>query len=584
MNEIKPHLGRVKKDEVLLRSDPAWLHFRAPHDVFRVDTLEDVVPALREIERLTQLRGWHAAGFLSYEAAPAFDPALRTHAGTAFPYLWFGLYPEPDLVTLPRPGGSWKTLEWIPATDKAMYESAIAKIKEYIAAGKTYQVNYTTRLRAEFDMRPWDFFLHLAQNHHSQAAYIDTGRDVICSFSPELFFQLEGNTIVCRPMKGTARRGRTTAEDQSQSEWLRNSEKNRAENVMIVDMVRNDLGQIAETGSVWVPELFATERYPTLWQMTSTVRANTCASLTHIFASLFPCASITGAPKVSTMSIIAELESTPRNIYTGAIGSIRPGRRAKFSVAIRTAWIDQEQHRAEYGVGGGVVWDSTSSDEYEEALLKARILDGEQPSFSVLETLLWIPADGFFLVEKHVERMMDSAAYFDIPLSRQTLEAYLGEISGGLQTPQRVRILLDQTGQLASESRPINLSESWQPLKARLARTAVDAGNAFLFHKTTRREVYEAARKDFHDADDVLLYNERRELTGFTIGNLVVEIHGQRLTPPVPCGLLPGTFRAHLLETEQIAEAVIPVGLLKQCSTIFRINSVRKWQRVEIQE
>jgi para-aminobenzoate synthetase/4-amino-4-deoxychorismate lyase len=582
MNEIKPQLGGVKENEVLLRSDGTWLHFRDPHHLMRIDTLADVLPALREIELLTQTRNWNAAGFLSYEAAPAFDPALRTRPRSEFPYLWFGLYSEPILVTLPQRRGSWKALDWIPAIDKAAYASAIADIKEHIAAGKTYQVNYTLRLLAQFKGSPWDFFLHLAQDHSNHAAYINIGRHVICSFSPELFFQLEGNSITSRPMKGTTPRGRTAFEDRKQAEWLRTSEKNRAENVMIVDMIRNDLGRIAQTGSVCVPELFKTERYPTLWQMTSTVHARTDASLADLFAALFPCASITGAPKVSTMNIIAELENTPRNIYTGAIGFIRPGRRAKFSVAIRTALVDLEQQRAEYGVGGGVVWDSTSSDEYAEALLKARVLDPEERPFSVLETMLWVPEEGFFLANKHVERMLDSAAYFEIPITKPALEAYLGDIASDFRTPQRVRILLDRAGGLAFDSHSIKLSGRTQPLKARLAKKPVDARNIFLFHKTTRREVYEEARKDFGDVDDVLLYNERLELTEFTIGNLVVEINGRRLTPPVSCGLLPGTFRAHLLETDQVAEAVIPVGRLKQCTAIFRINSVREWERVEM--
>ncbi len=198
------------------------------------------------------------------------------------------------------------------------------------------------RLQANFKSDPWNFFLHLAQTQNNHAAYINTGQYVICSASPELFFQLDGDIITCRPMKGTTHRGRTTLEDEKQAQWLKESEKNRAENVMIVDMIRNDLGRIAKIGSVHVPELFTVEKYPTLWQMTSTVTAKTDASITDIFTALFPCASITGAPKVSTMKIISELETTPRKIYTGSIGYIAPNRKAKFNVAIRTALIDRE--------------------------------------------------------------------------------------------------------------------------------------------------------------------------------------------------------------------------------------------------
>ncbi len=227
---------------------------------------------------------------------------------------------------------------------------------------------------------------------------------------------------------------------------------------MIVDMVRNDLGRIAKIGSVSVPQLFETERYPTLWQMTSTISARTDASLIEIFTALFPCASITGAPKVSTMKIIADLESTPRKIYTGSIGYITPQRQAKFNVAIRTALIDRERQNAEYGVGGGIVWDSTSTDEYTEALLKAQVLTRQHYSFSLLETILWMPKEGFFLREKHVARMLDSAGYFDISLTKENLEEYLDQISSKFHIPQRVRVLLDQNGELNSESSPFDVS------------------------------------------------------------------------------------------------------------------------------
>ena len=280
-------------------------------------------PHLREVERLVGVNDRYAAGFLSYEAASAFDPALRTRAPErtsgardVFPILWFGLYPSPRVITLPQPEHPKEILNWQPTIDRNTYNTAIEKIRDHIAEGRTYQVNYTMRLQADYTGNAWDFFLHLAQSQNNHAAYIDLGRYVICSASPELFFQLDGDTILCRPMKGTVKRGRTTFEDKKQSQWLKDSEKNRAENVMIVDMIRNDLGRIAKIGSVKVPELFSTERYPTLWQMTSTVTAKTSASLTEIFRALFPSASITGAPKVGTMRIISELEiDAAPNLY-----------------------------------------------------------------------------------------------------------------------------------------------------------------------------------------------------------------------------------------------------------------------------
>ena len=585
MNELN-----IKMNESLIKDGDVWLHFADPYRVIVCETLVDVLPALGEVERLTQINGWYAAGFLSYEAAPAFDSALELRpplylTGTnEFPYLWFGLYPKPRAVALPEPARTNEALNWLPSTDADTYNTAIARIKDYIAEGRTYQVNYTMRLQADFTGNAWEFFLELAQRQNNHGAYIQTTRHVICSASPELFFQLDGTTIVCRPMKGTATRGRTTEEDHIQSEGLKHSTKNRAENVMIVDMIRNDLGRIAKIGSVSVPRLFDIERYPTLWQMTSTIDARTEASLTEIFSALFPSASITGAPKISTMKIIAELENRPRKLYTGSIGYILPGRKAKFNVAIRTAVIDQGRQTVEYGIGGGIVWDSTSTDEYAEARLKAQVLIQQHPIFALLETLLWTPEKGYFLKSEHVARMLDSAAYFDIPASEEKLQNYLNQISKHLMTPQRVRVTLEQSGKLDFETRPFDLTESHVPLKVRLAKEPVNSSNFFLFHKTTKRDMYESAREGFEEFDDVLLYNELGELTEFTIGNLVVELNGQLLTPFISSGVLPGTFRRHLLDTSQIVEGTIKLKQLGNCTKLFRVNSIRKWQHVEIQE
>ena len=584
MDKIKPQSGFIKKNEALLRENDEWLYFSGPHQIITAERLEDVLPALQEIEQLIVDHNWHAAGFLSYEAASAFDPILHTKPGTEFPLLWFGLYPVLRSVAFPNPEGPKPILDWHSATERGAYNAALAKIKQYIAEGQTYQVNYTMRLQSYFDGNPWDFFLHLAQGQNNHAAYIDTGRYIICSASPELFFRLDESSISCRPMKGTVQRGRTTLEDNEQSEWLKNSEKNRAENVMLVDMIRNDLGKIAEVGSVHVPCLFETERYPTLWQMTSTVTAKTKASLTKIFTALFPSGSITGAPKINTMKIIAELENTPRKIYTGTIGYISPQRKASFNVAIRTVLIDQENRRAEYGTGSGIVWDSSSLDEYAEALLKAQVLVQQRIPFSLLETLLWTEEEGFFLQEKHVARMLDSAAYFDIPISKEKLEDYFTQLSSSFFAPRRVRVLLDRAGKLSHESGAFEATEDNQILKVCLAKEPVDTSNVFLFHKTSQREVYDSARKGFEGLDDVLLYNEFGELTEFTIGNLVVELGSQLLTPPISCGVLAGTFRSYLMETGQVLERTITIDQLNKCTKIFRVNSIRKWQRVEIQE
>lgn len=591
----------IQTNEIVLRDGDSWLHFANPQRIIIAKQLHDVLPALRKIEDAVN-DGFYAAGFLSYESAPAFDAAHLTRSSSGFPLLWFGLYPQPRLISLPQPASPKPALTWSPTVSRDTYNSAIERIKNQIADGRTYQVNYTMRLQTDFKADAWNFFLHLAQSQNNHAAYIDMGRFVVASASPELFFQLDGDTITCRPMKGTTHRGRTTLEDVEQAQWLKDSEKNRAENVMIVDMIRNDLGRIAKTGSVHVPELFATEKYPTLWQMTSTVQAETDASLTKIFTALFPCASITGAPKVSTMRIISELETTPRKIYTGSIGYIAPNRKAKFNVAIRTALIDRETQTAEYGVGGGIVWDSESGDEYAEALLKARVLTESPPQFSLLETMLWTPEDGFFLREKHISRLLDSAEYFGFPISQrrggvpppllanEIIETYLNEISTHFTSPQRVRLLLNKNGDLSHEAKSFQPTKEDSVIKVSLASQPVNSNNVFLFHKTTYRDIHESAIRSAgsetpqkqYDYHDVLLHNERGELTEFTIGNLVVEMDGKLYTPPISCGLLAGTFRAHLLETGQVEERVIRVDEIRKCEKVFLVNSVRKWQRVGI--
>ena len=314
------------------------------------------------------------------------------------------------------PYGEYQVGEWEAAVDWPAYSRAIAAIKSYIAQGYTYQVNYTMPLSASFSGDPWALYRDLTQSQQAQfMAYLDLGRFVICSSSPELFFLREGLQFMSKPMKGTARRGRTLTEDHLQMRWLQNSEKNRAENVMIVDMIRNDFGRIAEIGSVDVPELFTVERYPTLLQMTSTVSARSKATLPEIMRAMFPCASITGAPKVRTMEIIKELEPQARGIYTGSIGFITPEQQASFIVAIRTVVIDRLNNQATYGVGGGSVWDSEADQEYQEAFLKAQVLVQRQPSFELLETMRWSEDGGYYLLDLHLQRLAQSAEYFDFP-------------------------------------------------------------------------------------------------------------------------------------------------------------------------
>ena len=566
---------------VVLQVDGAWWRFANPVRVVVAKTAGDVDAAIREVERGVEHEGLCAAGYLAYEAAAAYGLATHSPAEDGPPLAWFGLFQGYEPVAAPSAESTFNFGEWQPSLSYDSYETVIGRIKNAIAAGDTYQINYTFPLRALFEGDAWALFANLAAAQRADfCAYVDLGRYAICSASPELFFRLDGSSLTSRPMKGTASRGLTADEDRRQIDWLRRSEKNRAENVMIVDMIRNDFGRIAHTGSVAVPALFTVERYPTLLQMTSTVTAETDASLSEILAATFPCASITGAPKVSTMSIIQRLEPEPRGVYTGSVGFVAPGRRAQFNVAIRTAVIDRLRGRAVYGVGSGVVWDSDARAEYEECLLKSRVLHARPQSvgdFRLLESLRWSPDEGYFLLDRHLRRLGDSADYFNFKLDKEAAERALSATATSLTGASKVRLLVDRRGQLEIEAHPIERSASPVPLRIGLARQPVASTIVWLYHKTTRRDVYDQPRNTRPDCDDVILWNERGELTESTIANLVLELEGRRYTPPVSCGLLPGTMRAHLLESGEIAERVLTPADLDRASGVWLINSVRGW-------
>lgn len=573
----------VGENGIVLRNAATqkWLRFKAPRQVITANDIGNVLPSLRSIEDLVRHQRFHAAGFLSYEASGAFDSALCTHDAGDFPLLWFGLYEEAEEVQLPEPDYSKYCLgTMIPSVTQSEYSQVIRRIKEYIHSGDTYQVNYTLRLRSDFSGIPWHLFLSMVHAQPSgYGAFLDTGRFAICSASPELFFRLDGRHLTCKPMKGTVKRGRNLQEDLSLSRWLQSSDKNRAENLMIVDMIRNDLGRVAEVGSVRVPSLFDIERHPTLWQMTSTVTGECGKPLVDIVSALFPCASITGAPKIRTTQIIKELEKGPRRLYTGSIGYVSPDNFAQFNVAIRTAVVDQIAQQVEYGAGGGIVVDSIADDEYTEALLKARVFTEQRADFSLLETLRWTPEEGYFLLEYHLRRLADSANYFEYPLDLERVRKRLSEAVGNYNAlPRRVRLLIHRNGTEEIQTVPLDVREATSPIRVKIASEPVASTDVFLYHKTTNRSVYDRAQGNASECEDVLLYNERNELTESCIANIVVELDGELYTPPVESGLLAGTFRALLLEQGTIREKVLYLRDLERHSRIYLINSVRKWQ------
>ena len=559
-----------------------WMALESPSEILVASALDEVRPTLsRAVEAAES--GLIVGGFVSYEAAPAFDAAMLTHEPDSAPLAWFAVFETAELLDrLPAPQDSRFPTSWQISLDEDEYAVAIQEIHRRIASGDTYQVNFTLSFDTDFQGDHWNLFRSLCRGQRADCcAYVDTGDLVICSASPELFFHLEQGSIRCKPMKGTAPRGRTLEEDLERARWLSESAKNQAENVMIVDMVRHDLGRIAVPGTVEVSRLWELEKFPSLYQLTSTVEARTEAGVNEIFAALFPCASITGAPKIRAMEIINGLEKRPRGVYTGAIGVLGPGRRAHFNVAIRTVQIDCSSRRATYGTGGGIVWDSAATEEWAECQTKALVLRPPAPDFELLETLRWDPEEGFLLLDRHLERLAESAAYFDFSFFRHRAEGALIERSQELpDRPHRIRLLVDPDGELRVEASVIQ--DDRRPWELAIADTPVDRSDPFLFHKTTHRQIYTTHRERHPECDDVLLWNERREITESTLANVVIRFGHRLLTPPVSCGLLAGTFRAELLDRQEIAEAPIALEELGSADEILLINSVRRWIRTRL--
>jgi para-aminobenzoate synthetase/4-amino-4-deoxychorismate lyase len=555
-----------------------WLRFREPLAVVVAYRVADVLPCLIEVEHRATAHGHYAAGYVGYEAAPAFDAALSTKLPGKLPLLCFGLYARPEVVASLRCEGSAPAVRWHNPTSEEDYRRALADIKGQIGAGNVYQVNHTLRLRAPA-VPQREMFAHFAAGA-PYAAFVDADDFAIMSASPELFFDLNGEALVSRPMKGTAARGVTLERDVECQQWLAGSEKNRAENLMITDMVRNDLGKIARVGSVQANDLFRVEKYPTVWQMTSTVVAETKASVADIFQAMFPGASITGAPKRASMARIVDLEDSPREVYTGSIGYLAPGRRAQFNIAIRTAWVDKAAREMRYGVGGGIVWDSDPAEELEEIAAKSRVLQRTRAEheFELLETMRWTPPQGLYNLSWHMRRLQDSATYFDFELRIEIVERVIADALRDLAPVcHRVRLRVSRDGAAVVQCEPLLFSSGEQALV--LAREPIEPDDPFLYHKTTHREVYKAATSHLLPHQEVLLFNALGFVTETNIANVVYKSGGTLFTPPVSDGLLPGTMRARLLAEGKVRERQLPVAQLHQVTDIYLVNSLRGWRK-----
>lgn len=565
--------------------------YKSPGKVVRCKELSEADRYLQQIDFLRG-SGAHLAGFFSYEFGWAFEPKLasRPLSSSTLPLAWFGAYEPPQELDA-RELDAWLdasmdntrgTALHIKGFDlsRSEYEAAFRATQTHLAQGDIYQINLTMRAEAMLEGDPINLFRKLLfQQPVDYAALMKIDGHLVLSISPELFLKREGQNLTCKPMKGTAARGRTVAEDRKITQWLANDAKSRAENTMILDLMRNDLSRIAKPGSVCVPSLCEVERYRSLFQMTSTTtgQLRDGVGLPRIIQRLFPCGSITGAPKLRAMEIISDLEATPRGVYTGSIGSIDPSGDFCFNIAIRTLVVDNDG-RGTLGTGSGVVYDSGAAPEYDECLLKLQVFAEPVEPFTLFETMRWTPEDGFFLLERHLRRLMESAAYFDFPFDACNAENTLRTAAEQWPAkPHRVRLDLDDQGRISLVPTALT-HEDEEQWTVCITKEPVCAQNRFLFHKTSHRKFYDQTRKAYQSrwgCREVLFCNEDGFVTEGSFTNLFVELDGKLLTPHLHHGLLPGTFRAGLLDYGYAEEADITPDMVQHASALYLGNSLR---------
>ena len=559
-----------------------WGMFASPLRILEADCPEMVRQVIAELEKCLA-SGHFAAGFIAYEAAAAFDSALETWPLNGFPYIWFGIYDKPpEPFCCPEGIYAWSGA-LNPELAEAEYAAMLAAVKAEILAGNIYQANYTFRSRGGARFSPERLFLSLYSAHPvPYAAYVNTGKNMMVSLSPELFIEKNGREVLSRPMKGTVSRAENPDDDRQRMQFLASDPKNLAENLMIVDMVRNDLGRICIPGTVRAEPLFDINTYETLHQMTSDVRGELPAniSLWELLSAVFPAASITGAPKVSAMSVIRRHEQSPRKVYTGSIGCFNPQDDCCLNVAIRTLVTDDNS--TELGIGGGIVYDSRIDDEWQEALLKSRFTNLAAPDFRILETMLWVHDKGVWCLAEHLRRAANSQRYFERNWNIGAVEMAVAEAVGKCMAQKfvraRIRLLVESDGTPNVEIYPFDHADSWSAKpKLKLCSEPTDSSDIFLYHKTDCREFYNRhfSRAKTEGFDEVVFFNERGELTEGAISNIFVRLDGKWYTPPLSCGLLPGIWREKMIAELAAAEIPITQTQLQHAEKIMIGNSLR---------
>jgi para-aminobenzoate synthetase/4-amino-4-deoxychorismate lyase len=563
------------------RFSASW-RFSGHVGTISAETADKVVSILEQAEAATQ-QGLYAVGFVAYEAARVLNPHLPGLAPeSGLPLAWFALFSErhqavkTDLTT-----SITAAPELVPASTPTAYENIISRIHTAIEQGETYQINHTFQLQGQFQGDPLQLYHSLIQAQQPAfGAYLAIGSHTVISASPELFFTVQGDTITTRPMKGTAPRGRFPAEDQGLADQLRQNPKEQAENLMIVDLLRNDLGQIAQTGTVQTEALFEVETYPTVHQMTSTITARLRhdVGLLELLRALFPCGSVTGAPKRRSMELIAEIEAQPRGIYCGTIGYLAPGGEMAFSVAIRTLLLEQQTGQISMGVGSGITWDAQATSEYTECLNKAAFLK-PRPQPRLLESLL-AEDSSYPRLERHLDRLCWSAGRLGYSCDCEQIRRCLHDHAAVMSGRCKIRLLMAADGSVEITSSPLQALP--EPLRLQVGSMQVDPADPLLYLKTEHRDRYNWACQEQPGADEVLLCNNRGELTEGSFTNLVLKLDNRLVTPPLTSGLLPGIMRQELLEHGEITEQVLYPQDLQRAEEIWLINSVRGWLRAEL--
>ena len=553
--------------------------FTQPIKELKTRDLSEVADLLAQVESY-QEQGYYVVGYVSYEAAPAFEEKLAVHKSPLLGeyLLYFTVHDRMETSPIPL---TYEEVDlpskWREQTSAEDYEKAISQIHHHLRQGDTYQVNYTVQLKQDLSANPFAIYNRMVvEQEAGYNAYVEHDEMAVISMSPELFFEQNDRELTTRPMKGTTQRGVTDQEDLAQASWLEQDPKNRSENMMIVDLLRNDMNRISEVGSEHVERLCQVEQYSTVWQMTSTIKSQLRpdVDLVAIFRSLFPCGSITGAPKIATMDIIKDLEPQPRGVYCGTIGLLLPNGRRIFNVAIRTIQLYKGQ--AIYGVGGGITWDSTWESEYREVHQKAAVLYRKQARFQLITTGK-ISQKNLLFEDQHLERLTKASRYFAYPFNPEDLRQRIEEEFQACDSHQdyRLRIILSKSGEMEL-SRQILTPLSPSFCKAKLCLQEADLNQAFTYFKTTHRPHLRLGEQE------IIYHNAAGELLETSIGNLVLKIAGKLYTPPTSLGILPGIYRQHLLETGQVEEKVLTVPDLDQAETIYGCNAVRGLYELEV--